>query len=115
MERMMEYVIQYLFFVLQMYIVLDYVLFRAPDAYYNIKFRQLEQWLTTIEENHAKRILDLHKKTTELIDEIAVINEKLINKTRYKCKTCELFSQTIIPVDKGERARVPPTSRRQNR
>jgi hypothetical protein len=115
MESMMEYVIQYLFFVLQMYIALDYVLFRAPDAYYNIKFRQLEQWLTTIEENHEKLILDLHEKNAELMDEIAVLNKKLINKRRYKCKTCELFSQTILPVGKGARVQVPPSSRGQNR
>ena len=98
-----------------MYIAFDYVLFRAPDAYYNIKFRQMEQLLTTIEENHKKLILDLNEKNAELTDEIAVLNKKLVNKIRYKCKTCELFSKTILPVDKGIRAQVSPSSRGQNR
>ena len=76
---MIGHVIQYTFFVMKMYIAVDYILFRMHAAYYHIKFRQLEQSFIT--------------KVAELTDEIAVLKEKVVNKKRYKCKTCELFSK----------------------
>jgi hypothetical protein len=91
---MMGYVIQYLFFVMQIYVAVDYILFRAHAAYYHIKFQRMEQSFVSIEANHVKLILDFNEKTAELTDEIAVLKEKVVNKKRYKCKTCELFSKT---------------------